>query len=106
FTVAVCGAAVAVALVRSIVLLTPPALRAPLARPVRVAVVGAAGPAADLRGKLHRAELDCVELVGAIAPHGTGSRSQVLELGALRDVGPIVERHGGDLLLLGPRGPP
>jgi UDP-glucose 4-epimerase len=105
-TVALAGAAVllllAVAMLRVITTLTPPALRTRWisTRPaVRLAVVGGAASADGLRDHMRRAGVARVDVVGAIAPLD-GKDSDRAEFGPLGDIRAFVDAHRVDLLLV------
>jgi UDP-glucose 4-epimerase len=94
----------AFAIVRAVTTLTPHALRPDSARrrvPIRVAVVGTAAAARDLRAGLHASDVASVEVVGAIAPTGATGDDAIV-LGGLDDARTAVEGHAIDMLLVAP----
>jgi exopolysaccharide biosynthesis polyprenyl glycosylphosphotransferase len=101
FALVTAGLAVALTLLRAIATLMPPALRRTW-RPLRVAVIGAAPAASDLRAELRRECVECVEVVGAIVPRprAAGGR-EAADLGSLADIARLVQAHAIDLLLVG-----
>jgi UDP-glucose 4-epimerase len=93
----------ALAVLRTVAILTPAVLRyrSPWKRArVRVAVVGSVTSAADLAAALTAGGAGGVEVMGAISPAGsTGAAG--LALGGLDDARRIVEAHGLDVVLVG-----
>jgi UDP-glucose 4-epimerase len=91
--------ALASALLRVITMLTPAVLRRRGRRPVRLAVVGSGTTVVELREHLRAAGAGDLEVLGAIAAdrRADGDRTA---LGALADLGSLVEAHRVDVLLV------
>jgi len=102
---AIVTVAAAAAVLCAVLHLLPSAMRSGLGvsrRPVRAAVVGSVASALDLRTELQCAKVSGVDVAGVILAGPLPAQSaRDLELGALEDVGRIVEEHGIDVLLVG-----
>jgi exopolysaccharide biosynthesis polyprenyl glycosylphosphotransferase len=93
----------ATALLAAWMAITPPSLRARGGRrwPVRAAVVGPVAATTAFAARLEQAGVGAVEVVGAVLPDGPPAPAHRSgELGALSDVGRIVEEHRIDVLLI------
>jgi lipopolysaccharide/colanic/teichoic acid biosynthesis glycosyltransferase len=99
---AAAGLGCAATLLHALVALCPPGLRGGSPRrPVRAAVIGPVASLTALRAELRHADVDVVELVGAIRPGEDLDPPQSLpELGRLSAIGEIVDEQRIDLLLV------